>query len=149
MGLFGSIMNKMESLSADAMKEMKKFLNEDVMIGTMAACAMVANANGEIKTEEKKKIIGIIQRNETLKNYDTDVVINHFKKFIDDYVFDADIAEGICLKAIKKITGQEQKEILVRECIAIGKADGDFDRNEKEVVKKICRTLGINTRIVE
>ena len=33
--------------------------------------------------------------------------------------------------------------LMVRVCMAIGSADGSFDDKEKQVVREICRDLGV------
>jgi len=115
------------------------------MEGTLAACAMVANANGIIKPEEKRKMMGYIQRNEALSVYDTNEAIKVFDKYINDFSFDLEIGKGEALKAIGKIKDKNEAQLLVRVCCSIGAADGDFDNDEKQCVREICNTLGIDT----
>lgn len=143
MSLFDSILNKAGGIGSDLLSKAKNYLNKDLMNGTMAALAMVACANGNVEKEEKQKLTGIIRRSELLNSYNIHEVLNAFDRFVSEYEFDADVGEGECLKAISKITEFESKQLLIRECIAIGKADGEFDEDEKAVVIKICKMLRV------
>jgi tellurite resistance protein TerB len=47
------------------------------------------------------------------------------------------------LLAISKVKADSGvARLIVRGCIIIGAADGDFDDSEKAVVREICRELG-------
>lgn len=121
--------------------EVKKFKNQDFLEAITAACALVAAADGTIDSSEKQKMAGYVQRSEELKVFDVSKVITAFNKYIDSLEFDVSIGKFNCLKAIKKISEPDAKGILVRVACAIGAADGDFDDDEKEVVREICKEL--------
>lgn len=140
-----SFLDKLKEGLDESVKQFKKFKSKSLMEGTLAACAMVANANGIIKPEEKRKMMGYIQRNEALSVYDTNEVIKVFDKYINDFSFDLEIGKGEALKAIGKIKDKNEAQLLVRVCCSIGAADGDFDNDEKQCVREICNTLGIDT----
>lgn len=126
------------------MDEVKKFKNQDFLEAITAACALVAAADGNIDSSEKQKMTGYIQRSEELKVFDNSKVIKAFNKFVDSLEFDQDIGKHDCLKAIKKVEDGDAKEILVRVSCAIGAADGDFDDDEKAIVKEICQELNLS-----
>jgi len=136
-----SFLDKLKDGFDEAVNEFKKLKNKSLMEGTLAACALVANANGIIKPEEKRKMIGYIQRNDALSVYDTSEVIKTFEKYIESFQFDLEIGKGECLKDIAKIKKKEESQLLVRVCCSIGAADGDFDNDEKQVVREICNVL--------
>lgn len=139
-----SFLDKLKEGLDESIKQFKKFKSKSLMEGTLAACAMVANANGIIKPEEKRKMMGYIQRNEALSVYDTNEVIKVFDKFINDFSFDLEIGKGEALKAIGKIKNKDEGQLLIRVCCSIGAADGDFDNDEKQCVREICGTLGLD-----
>ena len=46
------------------------------------------------------------------------------------------------LKTVAKFSGdQEKAALLVRGCILVAKADGDFSEPEQKVVDELCRVL--------
>lgn len=139
MGFLDSIKSGIDSITT----EYKKLANKRLMEGTLAACALVVNANGIAKPEEKRKMIGYIKGNEQLKVYDTDAVIAVFEKYYNKFDFDPEIAKGEILQSVSKIKDANEGQLLVRVLIAIGAADGDFDDNEKACVREVITTLGL------
>jgi tellurite resistance protein TerB len=138
-------LDKIKTNISELTTEYKKFTNKKLMEGTLAACALVVNANGIAKPEEKRKMIGYIKGNEQLKVYDTDTIINVFEKYYNKFDFDAEIAKGEILQSISKIKDSNEAQLLVRVLIAIGSADGDFDNNEKACVRDVINTLGLTS----
>lgn len=125
--------------------EVAKFKNKDFMDAAVAAIAMIAAADGMIAPAEKAKMMGIVQRSEELKAFETEKVIEAFKKYADNFEFDAGFGKAEALKAIGKLRGKdEQARHVVRVACLIGGADGNFDENEKTAVREICRDLGLN-----
>ena len=124
--------------------EVKKFKNQDFLDAITAACALVAGADGTIDSSEKQKMAGYVQRSDELKVFDTSKVITTFNKYAEGLDFDYSIGKFDCLKAIGKIDKADAKEILVRVACAIGAADGDFDKEEKAIVREICKEINLS-----
>jgi tellurite resistance protein TerB len=139
------VLDWLKTQASGLQDEVKKFKNKDFMEATVAGCAMVAFADGVVKSEEKAKMAGFIQRNDALKIFDLSKVISTFDKYVQGFEFDYSIGKGEALKAISKIKkNPEEARLLVRVCCAIGASDGDFDPAEKRTVSEICRELGLN-----
>jgi tellurite resistance protein len=53
------------------------------------------------------------------------------------------------LKAVAKFSGDEEKaSLLVRACILIAKADGDFNEPEQKVIDELCQVLCLESSAV-
>lgn len=125
--------------------EVSKFKNRTFMEATVAACAMVAAADGTISAQEKQKMAGFIRNSDELKVFEMPEVIAFFEKVTGNFDFDADIGKAEALKVIGRLRGnEEQARVMVRVACAIGASDGDFDDGEKAVVRDICKELGLN-----
>jgi len=125
--------------------EVSKFKNRTFMEATVAACAMVAAADGTISAQEKQKMAGFIRNSDELKVFEMPAVIAFFEKVTGNFDFDADIGKAEALKVIGRLRGnEEQARVMVRVACAIGASDGDFDDGEKAVVRDICKELGLN-----
>lgn len=135
-----------DKIKSSITSEYKKLANKKLMEGTIAACTLIINANGVAKPEEKQKMVGFIQNNEQLNVYKMDDVISTFEKYYSKFKFDMNIAKGEVLRAVAKIKDPNEAQLLVRVLIAVGSADGDFDPDEKQCVRDIIRTLGLETR---
>lgn len=125
--------------------EVSRFKNRTFMEATVAACAMVAAADGTISAEEKQKMAGFIRNSDELKVFEMPAVIAFFEKVTGNFDFDADIGKAEALKVIGRLRGnEEQARVMVRVACAIGASDGNFDDGEKAVVRDVCKELGLN-----
>ena len=125
--------------------EVSKYKNKTFLEATVAGCALVAAADGNISSEEKQKMVGFMRQSDALSVFDISEVIALFEKYAATFDFDPMIGKGECPKVIgklKKDTGASR--MLIRVCCAIGAADGNFDDDEKAVVREICAELGLN-----
>ncbi|PWK13093.1 tellurite resistance TerB family protein [Tumebacillus permanentifrigoris] len=137
--------NWLNSTKAGIAEQVKKFKNKDFMDAVVAGCALVAAADGTIDATEKQKMAGYIGRSEELKVFDMNTVINRFNHFVSNFEFDAMIGKQEALKIIGKFNGKpDVGRVIIGVCSAIGAADGDFDEQEKKVVREICGVLGLN-----
>jgi len=141
-----AFMDKIREIQAGAMKQYSKLANKTLMEATMAGLALVTNANGVVKDEEMQLMIGLISRDEDLKVYDVSEMISVFKKRMEGFQLSPIVGQAECLAEVGKLKKKnDQSMVLIGKCCAIGSADGDFDANEKAIVKKMCDVLGINT----
>lgn len=125
--------------------EVNKFKNREFMEAVVAGCALVAAADGDISSEEKKKMIGFIQNSDELKVFELTQVIDTFNKICGKFEFDASIGQAEALKLVGALRkNPDAARLMVRVCCAVGSADGSFDVSEKAVVSQICKELGLN-----
>jgi len=123
----------------------KRFMNKNFMDAAVAGCALVAVADGKIDASEKQKMVGLIQHIEELKVFPIEDVVNTFNKFVDILQFDEFIGKEELFKVLRKIKGNEdESKMVVRMCCSIGAADGNFDDDEKVIVRKICEELNLD-----
>lgn len=142
MGFFDTIKDLGKSLQ----DEVKKFSNQTFLEGVLAGAALVAYADGNVSSDEKQKLIRFVQTNDALSVFESDKVIKTFTKFIERMDFDTVIGTGECLKTISKLKGKDEARLMIRVCCAIGAADGNFDDDEKAIVRKICNELSIDPK---
>ncbi len=142
---FDDVKSWLNSQKDNLKDSVSRLKNKDFLDGVVAGCALVSAADGHIDASEKQKMVGFIQRSDELKVFDVQDVIKKFNQYTDGFEFDHTIGKGEALKAIIKLKGnQEASRLLVRVCCAIGMADGDFDADEKAVVREICAELGLD-----
>jgi tellurite resistance protein TerB len=143
MSFFDSLKTKMAGLKSDMEIGLKKYKNKNVLNGMMAGCAFVAAADGEIKSEEKQKMANLIRNSSVTDVYDPAEAIKIFTSFAEKFEFDFQVGRNEALLAISKLKGDSGvARLIIRGCIAIGAADGDFDKTEQAVVREICLELG-------
>ncbi len=70
-----------------------------------------------------------------------------FDKYAKQFEFDYQIGQAGALQAVAKVKNKEaEARLMVRVCCAIGAADGNFDDQEKAIVRKICTELSLNPK---
>jgi len=144
MSFFEKLKQKGQEARDKISQEVGKFRNREFMEACVSGCALVAAADGNITGDEKQKMVKFIQQSEELKVFDTPDVIKFFNKIADNFEFDHEIGKGEALKIIAKLKKKpEAARLMVRVCCAIGMADGDFDNNEKNMVRDICNEVGV------
>ncbi|MBZ5792237.1 tellurite resistance TerB family protein [Burkholderia contaminans] len=125
--------------------EVAKFKNRTFMESVVNACALISAADGEIKSEEKTKMVGFISNSPELKVFNLADVIKVFNDACAKFEFDFQIGQAEALKAISKVKGKDgEARLLVRVACAIGASDGNFDDHEKAACRLICLELGLN-----
>ena len=141
-----SIFDKLKSGLGSLTEEIKKYANEDFLDAVTAASAMVAAADGTIDREETDKMKSFIKNNEDLKVFNTGEVLEKFKYWTDKFEEDKEIGHINALKAIAKVKkDKDEAKSLMRLVVVIGRADGEFDDDEKEVAIEIANELGLNS----
>lgn len=145
MGLLDDLKEKASEIKTGLVTEAKRFKNKDFHTAVVAACALIAYADGEVSADEKKKMTGFMQVNDAMKIFDLNKTIEIFNKFIQQMEFDLDIGRSEALTAIAKLSGRTaEARTVVRLACAIGAADGDFDDSEKAAVRSICNELSLD-----
>jgi stress response protein SCP2/tellurite resistance protein len=128
-----------------ALELFNRYKSQDVLDAVVAACALVAMADGYLDASERQKMIEFVNQSEELRVFDTNKVIQKFNFFISKLENDRTLGRAEAFRALGKIrTKPEIARLVARYCIAIGYADGNFDNNEKQMVSDICRELGLN-----
>ncbi|MEZ4528851.1 MAG: TerB family tellurite resistance protein [Desulfobacterales bacterium] len=125
----------------------KKVKSKNFMEAVAAGSAMVAFADGLVRPEEVDKLLEYVRMDENLRVFDSLEVLETFEKYIHQFEFDFQIGKEKALKTIRRIDRNTEKaRLLILVCIAIGSADGEFDNNQRLVVREMCRILGIDHR---
>ena len=118
--------------------------DKELLEGAMAACAMIAAADGHVSPTEKSKIGGFIRRHETMRHFDASQAVDLFNKYADGFEFDPGLGADACLKEMRQVKGEEKRRLLVLVALAVGTADGDLAEAEKKAVGRIVDELGLS-----
>lgn len=145
MAFWDNLKEKVDSMNKNLSTKVAQFKNNDFAEASMAMCALVAAADGEIDSSERQKTASFIMSNETLKIFDSSDLRDKFNFFCDKLTQDFDFGKIECIQTISKVKKNEaQARAVIQLGIIIGGADGDFDPDEKKVVKEACNSVGIN-----
>ena len=122
-----------------------QFKNKDFAKASMAMCSLIAAADGTIDSAERSKVVGLITSNDVLSIFPAADLRADFENFCNKLDSDFDFGKLEAIQAIGKLKKNEnQARAVIQIGIIIGGADGNFDDNEKKVVRDACFAVGIN-----
>ncbi|HEY0166246.1 MAG TPA: TerB family tellurite resistance protein [Jatrophihabitans sp.] len=135
--------------SAQGMQEQLTAKKNDLKSGafrdaSMAMCALVAAADGTIDAEERRRVAGLITTNDALSNFAADDLRAKFDGYANKLSADFDFGKVAVIQEIGKVKKKpNEARAVIQIGIIIGGADGNFDDDEKKVVREACFALGI------
>lgn len=136
----------------DLQRSIDEFLTEisepeaDVILkGVMAACALIAYADGNVAEEERKRMLSVIPRFTTLRFLPQSELIEAFDTATGWFESAHTDGRRRALEAIGRVRQHQRYRIpLLRACHAIATADQAFDTSEREALVSICGALDLD-----
>ncbi|WP_217163398.1 tellurite resistance TerB family protein [Streptomyces sp. AC512_CC834] len=111
---------------------------------SMAMCALVAAADGTVDPSERQRVAQLISTNEVLANFPADDLRRRFEDNLDKLTADFAFGKvGILQEIAKAKKKPAEARAVVQIGIVIGGADGDFDKDERAVVREACYALDL------
>lgn len=144
MGILDNIKKGLADVRTRTSEEISRFKNKDVLQAIVAGCTCIAYADGKVTSDEKTKMLGFLRSSPLTAVYGLDEVVKLFDENVRRFDFDVEAGRIEALRIVGNLKGRPEASMLVRTCIAIGKADGDFDQDERRAVAEIARELGLN-----
>ncbi|MEU9519991.1 TerB family tellurite resistance protein [Streptomyces sp. NPDC048224] len=109
-----------------------------------AMCALVAAADGTVDPAERQRVAQLISTNEVLQNFPADDLRRRFEGNLDKLTADFAFGKvGILQEIAKAKKKPAEARAVVQIGIVIGGADGDFDKDERAVVREACYALDL------
>lgn len=142
----------MPQRSNDLQRSIDEFLVEldepdsDVILsGVIAACALIAYADGEVTQEERQRMLSIIPRFTALRFLPQRDLLEAFEAATGWFETAHEDATARALEAIGRVRRyQKYRMPLLRACHAIATADHTFDTREREALVSICVALDLD-----
>lgn len=145
MGFLSKLKEGAMELQGQLVTQVKQFQNKNFADATMAVCALVAAADGTIDSSERKKTASFISSNDTLAVFDVSQLQQTFNTYCDKLIKDFDFGKVDLLQVVSKLKkSPPQARAAVQVAVIIAGSDGDFDADEKAVIREICRSLDID-----
>ncbi|WP_069173940.1 tellurite resistance TerB family protein [Streptomyces griseus] len=112
---------------------------------SMAMCALVAAADGQVDPAERQHVESLIVSNDVLRNFPPEQLRQRFDKHVDALTRDfpqgkAEAMQDIA-KTLKKPT---EARAVIQTGIVIAGADGDFSPAEQSVLREVCVALNLS-----
>lgn len=112
---------------------------------SMAMCALVAAADGSIDESERQKVSGLITTNDVLSNFPPESLRAKFDESCQKLTADYQLGKVELIQQVGKTKKKPaEARAVIQIGIIIGGADGNFDEQEKAVVREACHAVGID-----
>ncbi len=110
----------------------------------MAACAVVAIADGSIAFSQRIRIDQILETLEGLKVFDPHEGVELFNHYAEAILADPKSGHAEAIKAIRPMTKDPDiARLLVRACRAVSEANGEISLVEKIELITLCSLLNV------
>lgn len=130
--------------TAAAKVTLHKVENRDLMEAIVAGAVLVAYADGDCSPEELLKLQDIIESNDNLKHFGSEIGTT-IDKYSAMYESGKRIAKMKLMKELADVSADEEQKIeAFIIAIEIADADGEIDEQELAVLKEIGKQFGLN-----
>lgn len=115
------------------------------MDAVVAACAMVAQADGWVTPDERKRMIERMRNSPTIALFGVADVLILFDALNLRYDRDLDDGQATAEVAVSRLRGQPgpARQLIETACL-VAEADGGFDAEEREVIFRLCKLLDVD-----
>lgn len=115
------------------------------MDAVVAACAMVAQADGWVTPDERTRMLDRMRNSPTIAFFGADDVLLMFEALNLRFERDLDEGEATAEIAIARLRGQPgPSRLLIETACSVAQADGGFDAEERDVIMRLCKILGLD-----
>lgn len=115
------------------------------MDAVVAACALVAQADGWVTAQERKRMIDRMSQSPSIRFFGLHEVTVGFEALNMRFDRDPDDGEAAAEAAVSVLRGQPgPSHLLIETACSVAEADGGFDAEEREVVLRLCRLLDLD-----
>lgn len=145
-------MSFLHTLISNFQEGLERNRNRPFLRATMAACALVATADGKVSIVERVRVDQILETIEALKIFDPHEAVDLFNEFADAILESPHEGHDKALLALADAAGDEDtKALIVRICCAISEVKHDetdnvsFAADQIEIVS-LCSRLGVDPK---
>lgn len=114
---------------------------------SMAACATIAIADGEVSFPERVRVDQVLETLEALRVFDPHEGVELFNEFVEAIRRNPRQGREEAMEAMLEVAGEPgAAELLIRVCCAISEADGEKHLTDQIEIVSLCAQLGVEPR---
>ena len=133
----------LSSLLSDYKAQIARHKNRQFMKGTMAACALVAIADGEVSFSERIRVDQIIDALDALKVFDPHEAVDVFNQFCEGIIKAPKEGRAKALNEMQAAANTEEKAaLMVRIFLGICESGGEASLATQIEAVMLCAMLG-------
>ncbi|MER7894680.1 TerB family tellurite resistance protein [Streptomyces sp. NPDC096046] len=112
---------------------------------SMAMCALVAAADGNVDPAERQQVESMILSNDVLQNFPPEQLRQRFNKHVDQLTANFLLGKSEAMQEIAKAAKKPtEARAVIQTGMVIAGADGHFSQAEATVLREACATLGVS-----
>lgn len=112
---------------------------------SMAVCALVAAADGNVDEHERAHVESLILNNDVLQNFPADQLRQRFNKHVDQLSFNFQQGKTTAMQEIAKAAKKPtEARAVVQTGFVVAGADGYIAQSEEQVLREVCAALGLS-----
>ncbi|MDK1342155.1 TerB family tellurite resistance protein [Streptomyces sp. 378] len=112
---------------------------------SMAMCALVAAADGNVDPAERQQVESMILSNDVLQNFPPEQLRQRFNKHVDQLTANFQLGKSEAMQEIAKAAKKPtEARAVIQTGMVIAGADGHFSQAEATVLREACATLGVS-----
>jgi tellurite resistance protein TerB len=128
---------------AEVMDALIELRGTSLMDATVAACAIIAHADGDVSPAERRRVITLMQADRLLSLFARDEVRAAFDAYESAFAENPGLAMEQALMAIMPAARRrEEARVVLQACLLITAADGRIDRRELDAIGLVREALG-------
>ena len=111
----------------------------------MAACALVAMADGAVSLRDRVRVDEVLETLEALKVFDPHEGVEAFNHFVQDIESSPREGRDAALQAMLAETHEhrESASLLIRVAVAVSRVQGRIPTTEQIEIVRLCGELGV------
>ncbi|MEV0220063.1 tellurite resistance TerB family protein [Streptomyces sp. NPDC050704] len=114
---------------------------------SMAMCALVAAADGQVDPAERQHVESLILNNDVLQNFPADQLRQRFNKHVDRLALNFQQGKAEALQEIAKAAKKPtEARAVVQTGFVVAGADGYIAPAEEQILREACSVLGLSTQ---
>ncbi len=130
-------------------EQVERYRNRPFLKAAMAACALVAVADGKVSFSQRVRVDQILETLDKLKAYDPHEGVDLFNDFVDQILASPKAGHAKALEAVKSVVeNKKTARMLVRLCLAVSEKNGEISLVEQVEIVSLCNLLGIDPKEV-
>ncbi|MGW0548539.1 tellurite resistance TerB family protein [Streptomyces altiplanensis] len=111
---------------------------------SMAMCALVAAADGQVEPAERQRVEELIVSNEVLQNFPADQLRQRFNQHVDRLLSNFELGKAEVLQVIAKAAKKPaEARAVIQTGMVVAGADGYFEPSEQYAIREACAALGV------
>lgn len=135
------------TLIRDYQLQLERHRNRPFLEATMAACALVAVADGEVSFGERIRVDQIFEALEMLKAFDPHEAVDLFNDYAESILSAPKSGRERAIKALEAVSDDPEKAaLLVRILLAICEAGTGKSLVKEIEVVSLCNLLGLDVK---